>query len=472
MSGKDYCFEEAIIQLLSNEKRKCCSETLKSTNDLKLLVSEIIKTDSDSLTNVFHFAAANGFIDECKILIAKKLDINEKNTMGWTPLMQAIRNGHFDIVEMMIQSGGDVNLSNGYGINGISLAVLNNNLDILNLVLNASKNEDTANQNLFLALELSCLHGFIDIIEFIVSFTVLNLNNLSPLSDLSPLMLAVTGGHKNVVQFLLEHGAEPLLQNKSNRTALDLALYTNNLSIKSLLCIKSPSESSQSFLKSPFQTSYYPFPSFDNLSRVVLPNHLTKQHIPLVPLSPFPQTQQFVFNLSPCCCKNAPSCHKLSPNVLSNEVDARASSFDSFDRCSDIAALVSPRIMKNYCKRHAQTSPNESHSPVKGKKRKLFDKHWCSSWMKKISKRLPKVLDNNDENINDISKKKSKYNDFTQLLIDLGLEHYLPIFKEHELDIGVFLTLSTDDLEIMGIKDKHSQTIILNQIENLKRTQL
>lgn len=64
---------------------------------------------------MLQFAASYGLLDECKILVANGLDVNEKNELGWTPVMQAVRNSHCLVSKMLIESGGNVDICNSYG---------------------------------------------------------------------------------------------------------------------------------------------------------------------------------------------------------------------------------------------------------------------------------------------------------------------------------------------------------------------
>lgn len=216
--------------------------------------------------------------------------------------------------------------------------------------------------------------------------------------DLTPLMLAVTGDHTSIVKLLLDHGADPLIQNSIQRSAIYIACYKNNSQIKSLLYRKQLLQPSSPFLlSSPISSNcsyHFVFPSIDKSSMFILPNNITKKHSPLVPLSPFVQPPQFTYNVSPCCCTEP--CHKTSVNLHSTAKSAQeshssgswySSSWDSYNGYSDTAALVSPRLMQKYSKLHSQTIPMKFSSPQKGKKRKLFDKQWCSSWIKKLGKK-------------------------------------------------------------------------------------
>jgi len=57
-------------------------------------------------------AAADGTIEQVKLLLSKRTDVNSKNKFGWMALHFATTQGSEDVVELPITSGGDVNAEN------------------------------------------------------------------------------------------------------------------------------------------------------------------------------------------------------------------------------------------------------------------------------------------------------------------------------------------------------------------------
>jgi ankyrin repeat protein len=62
-----------------------------------------------------------------------------------------------------------------------------------------------------------------------------NYLNITSTAGVSPLALAISRGHTEVVEFLISSGANPRVQNLSQTSALHLALHSGSLPVVSLL---------------------------------------------------------------------------------------------------------------------------------------------------------------------------------------------------------------------------------------------
>lgn len=65
---------------------------------------------------MLQFAASYGLTSVCESLLLRGYDINGTDSLGWTPLMQAVHAGYSDIVQLLIKSGGKVDVLNSHGI--------------------------------------------------------------------------------------------------------------------------------------------------------------------------------------------------------------------------------------------------------------------------------------------------------------------------------------------------------------------
>ncbi|XP_071099037.1 serine/threonine-protein phosphatase 6 regulatory ankyrin repeat subunit B-like [Haliotis cracherodii] len=166
----------------------------KDTFDL--LVSkgaDLTLTDGDN-DNVLHLACEGG-----NILIVEHLlpmfDINCRGYKGWTPVMKGAYSGKKDTFQMLLSKGANPSL--------------------------------TGDDNGTL-LHAASRGGNIDIVRHVIADFDLNTRGWN---GHTPLMLAVCGGHTDVVDFLVEHGADVNMVDNDGDTLLHLACESGNLTM-------------------------------------------------------------------------------------------------------------------------------------------------------------------------------------------------------------------------------------------------
>ena len=115
-----------------------------------------------------HQAIQDGNISKIKKLIQEKVDINEKNTNGNTPLHSAILRKNFDIVKTLIENGADVNAKGIKNKSPLYIALeyrFAHTLKFVKLLVSSGAKYD--DQYIFLALK------FPDLLEYLDPFLIL-----------------------------------------------------------------------------------------------------------------------------------------------------------------------------------------------------------------------------------------------------------------------------------------------------------
>jgi hypothetical protein len=126
-----------------------------------------------------HDAARGGDVDQVQLLLSKGADINEKNTLNWTPLHTAVQNSKQEVIELLIDKGADINAKNKRGLTPLMAAIYIGQKDAVELLI--AKGADV--------------------------------NVMGGRSD-NALSLANKRGNKEIIDLLLKHGAkEPVPQN-------------------------------------------------------------------------------------------------------------------------------------------------------------------------------------------------------------------------------------------------------------------
>ncbi|MHB9130476.1 MAG: ankyrin repeat domain-containing protein [Armatimonadota bacterium] len=145
-------------------------------------------------------AASHSQIDTVKLLIARGVDINGKDTEGWTSLHWAAQNGDIDIVELLVTGGADVN---------------------------SKANDDST------ALNSAAAEGHADIVKLLME----NGADVSNRNDkgATPLHHAIYEGHTDIALLLIAGGADITAKNDSGFTPLHQAAFNNRVEIAKLL---------------------------------------------------------------------------------------------------------------------------------------------------------------------------------------------------------------------------------------------
>ena len=76
---------------------------------------DIESAKDDESPTALQYAAETGNVELVELLLAAQVDVNHRNTLGWSPLHQAVQNVRLEIARLLIAHGADVNLANNLG---------------------------------------------------------------------------------------------------------------------------------------------------------------------------------------------------------------------------------------------------------------------------------------------------------------------------------------------------------------------
>jgi len=97
-------------------------------DDNEVVVAGLVGSGGGGLTALV-FAAREGDLESAKLLIAAGADVNQTTEYGWTPLLTATNNRHYALGEYLIEHGGDVNKANKGNWTPLYLATDNRNIE-------------------------------------------------------------------------------------------------------------------------------------------------------------------------------------------------------------------------------------------------------------------------------------------------------------------------------------------------------
>jgi ankyrin repeat protein len=139
--------------------------------------------DSNKVTALM-YAAASGHVDAMKSLIGKgKADLDIKHTNGGTALLEAASGGMHEAINLLVESGAEVDFSDDDGVTPLMAIASQGNVDAQTVVLEALRKIKTSEE----------LTKHINMLSY---------------SGGSSVMFAAAGGHVECAKQLMEFGAD------------------------------------------------------------------------------------------------------------------------------------------------------------------------------------------------------------------------------------------------------------------------
>jgi ankyrin repeat protein len=197
--------------------------------------------------NLLHLSAMDGDYEKLSYLVSKKLDINEKDVDGNTPLLfLQTKQNYQQLLDLLLKKGADINAQNNNGENILMIA-MNNPIKLLNsenekylppqFEYTISKGIDINHKNKSGENILTYLlnSNYINLVKILISKGV-DVNNKNNEGN-TPLMLALKNSveSESIISLLLENGADINSKNNQNESPLTFSLLNKNLSTTKLI---------------------------------------------------------------------------------------------------------------------------------------------------------------------------------------------------------------------------------------------
>ncbi|XP_073456490.1 inversin [Aquarana catesbeiana] len=217
---------------------KGSDETIKVMLELDSEL-EINRTDKYGGT-ALHAASLSGHISTIRILLQNGAQVDAADVMKHTPLFRACEMGHREVIYTLIKGGAKVHLVDKDGRSPLHWAALGGNANVCQILIENNINpnaqdyegrtplqcaayggyigcmevlmENKADPNIQdkngrTALHWSCNNGYLDAVKLLLHYNAFPNQMESTEERYTPLDYALLGGHQEVIQFMLEHGA-------------------------------------------------------------------------------------------------------------------------------------------------------------------------------------------------------------------------------------------------------------------------
>jgi ankyrin repeat protein len=171
-------------------------------------------------------ASGNGELEVARLLVNCGSDVNSQDNKGWTPSHSAARNGHLSLVELLLDSGADIGKRNSSEKTPLDLAQENGRRDVASFLARQSGNLNICALNTVSSPPLEA--GWKNCI---VEPAQLDFGDSFNDEDSKSLHGALVSGRIDVIQRLLDRGADVNERNEVFHTPLNVVSIDGNLEI-------------------------------------------------------------------------------------------------------------------------------------------------------------------------------------------------------------------------------------------------
>ena len=150
-------------------------------------------------------------------------DINEKAENGRTPLIIAAISGDVSIATTLIKNGAEVDLKSDRGTTPLIFAVINNHLNMVKHLIKNNANVNDVDSIGFNALMTAAYKDYLDIVKYLLKNekVVEDINHQSGKGN-TALILAAMKGNADIMQLLIDAGADVNVATNQGKTALSV----------------------------------------------------------------------------------------------------------------------------------------------------------------------------------------------------------------------------------------------------------
>ncbi|XP_067653680.1 uncharacterized protein [Haliotis asinina] len=159
-----------------------------------------------------HVAGQNGHIDAVKFLLRLGCDVDARTEIGYTPLMLTASRNHVEVLKTLVENGANINAVDSLGCNSLLLAIAAISSDASLFLL--ERGADIHHKallsfpKLLKSLHSQLLEGWLrNMILCILPISKV-MERFLPQTTVSPLILSVITGQKDVMVNILEQGEE------------------------------------------------------------------------------------------------------------------------------------------------------------------------------------------------------------------------------------------------------------------------
>ena len=190
--------------------------------------ADVCSTDSESMSCLM-FAAHSGQTDAVRYLAGlPEVDLDQQSTDDRTALHFAVEANHPDVVQVLIDAGANIEIKNDEGRSPLHLASFSGELTTVKLLVEAGADVRATDAERDTCLILAAYSGHTDTVRYLAGLPEVELNQQSG-DDSTALHFAVEPNHPDVVQVLIDAGADLDAKNGLGHSPLHMASISGEL---------------------------------------------------------------------------------------------------------------------------------------------------------------------------------------------------------------------------------------------------
>uniref|UniRef100_A0A8H7K4T2 Prion-inhibition and propagation HeLo domain-containing protein n=1 Tax=Bionectria ochroleuca TaxID=29856 RepID=A0A8H7K4T2_BIOOC len=220
-----------------------------------------------------HKASKHGFIELVKFLLREGADIQAFDVHGWTPMALASMRGHLGVITLLLDNGAPVEVCTSDGSSPLILACARGHSHVAKLLLERGAFISSEGRLKNTPMHLAACNGHLEVVKLLLEHEAgviaptyhegtfegyeesvnlprgkqTGISNRSNIVGDTPLTVAASNGHLEVVRLLLEHEARAATTDRHQRTPLHFAAALGNVEMARLLLDKGADTTAQDF---------------------------------------------------------------------------------------------------------------------------------------------------------------------------------------------------------------------------------
>lgn len=230
---------QSVESVSENPQDRLYLEALRG-NDVKRLVPQIDNVSDVDLApldgrTALMFLAKRNRPKMVEKLLSRGADANATNANGGTPLMYAAIAGNIDIVKALVKAGGDVDARGSNGWSAIMVAAAKGHADLVRYLISIDVETDAVDVYNWTPLIRASYENRLAVVAVLIESGQVAINHRDD-QGATALHHAAGNGYDELVERLMQAGANPALTDNNELTPLDRAIAAQHKDVQKLFC--------------------------------------------------------------------------------------------------------------------------------------------------------------------------------------------------------------------------------------------